>query len=236
MNEHTPETLRNLPDGIACSHPGCLSHVTHPCEHCGRIAGRRPRCTPETLRELVARLVVEHNVPCMMEGMYHADAWEEDLKESDEYARLWHRDAERLKAFEAQFRNTGITPYLDRMAEQAACIEALKQWVADLQSGMYINCVYCGHRYGPDSEVASTMADVLKEHIEQCPEHPMSHAKARIAELEPYEKSWLALLREIAKLDRETDWEGADDDTFLEEFDPWHLLRNEAAPREADSE
>jgi hypothetical protein len=26
--------------GQACDHPGCLSHVTHPCEGCGRIAGR----------------------------------------------------------------------------------------------------------------------------------------------------------------------------------------------------
>jgi len=22
-----------------CSHPGCLSHITHPCEVCGRTAG-----------------------------------------------------------------------------------------------------------------------------------------------------------------------------------------------------
>lgn len=28
--------------GEACSHPGCLSHVTHPCEGCGRIAGQYP--------------------------------------------------------------------------------------------------------------------------------------------------------------------------------------------------
>ena len=27
-------------DGEPCGHPGCLSHVTHPCEGCGRIAGR----------------------------------------------------------------------------------------------------------------------------------------------------------------------------------------------------
>ncbi|MFA6063863.1 MAG: hypothetical protein WC736_14850 [Gallionella sp.] len=28
-----------LPDGVPCSHRGCLHHVTHPCEGCGRIAG-----------------------------------------------------------------------------------------------------------------------------------------------------------------------------------------------------
>jgi hypothetical protein len=57
--------------------------------------------------------------------------------------------------------------------------ERLKQWVNDLQSGMYVNCVYCGHRYGPDSEVPVSMADILKAHIEQCPEHPMSKLKRK---------------------------------------------------------
>ena len=51
---------------------------------------------------------------------------------------------------------------------------SLVQWVHDLQAGMSINCVYCGKKYGPDDEVPSTMADVLKEHVEQCPKHPMS--------------------------------------------------------------
>lgn len=59
----------------------------------------------------------------------------------------------------------------------------LEQWVADCQSGMYINCVYCGHRYGPREDTPVAMADVLREHIEQCPQHPLSHAKAEIADL-----------------------------------------------------
>lgn len=28
-----------LPDGMPCSHPGCLNHISHPCEGCGRIGG-----------------------------------------------------------------------------------------------------------------------------------------------------------------------------------------------------
>lgn len=28
------------PDGQPCGHPGCLSHLSHPCEGCGRIGGR----------------------------------------------------------------------------------------------------------------------------------------------------------------------------------------------------
>ena len=68
--------------------------------------------------------------------------------------------------------------------------ERLKQWVNDLQSGMYINCVYCGHRYGHSDEIPASlrgripedkppqdMADILTAHIEQCPEHPMSKLK-----------------------------------------------------------
>jgi Zn ribbon nucleic-acid-binding protein len=58
----------------------------------------------------------------------------------------------------------------------AACVQinSLEQWVADLHSGMFVNCVYCGHRYGPADKVPGAMADVLKEHIASCPKHPMS--------------------------------------------------------------
>lgn len=34
------EQLETPADGEPCSHEGCLNHVTHPCEGCGRIAGR----------------------------------------------------------------------------------------------------------------------------------------------------------------------------------------------------
>ena len=63
---------------------------------------------------------------------------------------------------------------MDELDDLRAENERLQQWVHDCQAGMYINCVYCGHRYGPDDEVPATMADVLKEHIERCPKHPMS--------------------------------------------------------------
>lgn len=60
-------------------------------------------------------------------------------------------------------------------------VERLKTWVNDLQSGMYINCVYCGHRYGPQDKVPCSMAEALKKHIEQCPKHPMSALKQDLA-------------------------------------------------------
>lgn len=65
-----------------------------------------------------------------------------------------------------------------------ADLKRYKEWVNDLQSGMYVNCIYCGYRYGPADKVPVSMAEVLKQHIEQCPEHPMSKLKAKNAELE----------------------------------------------------
>ena len=65
-----------------------------------------------------------------------------------------------------------------RIAELEAELAKMQQWVNDLQSGMYINCVYCGHRYGPREDTPVAMADVLKEHIEKCPKHPMSKLKS----------------------------------------------------------
>jgi len=62
-------------------------------------------------------------------------------------------------------------------------VRDLEKWVNDLQSGMYINCVYCGHRYGPSESMPASMADVLKRHIEQCPKHPMSTLKKELQRL-----------------------------------------------------
>lgn len=62
----------------------------------------------------------------------------------------------------------------DTAEEARATILRLKGWLADLQSGMYVNCVYCGHRYGPGETTPVAMADALKAHIMKCPEHPAS--------------------------------------------------------------
>ena len=63
-------------------------------------------------------------------------------------------------------------------------IESLRELVDDLQSGMYVNCVYCGHRYGPKETTPVSMADALKAHVESCPKHPMSVIKQRLDRLE----------------------------------------------------
>lgn len=76
------------------------------------------------------------------------------------------------------------------LREAQAETERLQRWVNDLQAGMYINCVYCGHQYGPNETTPQsvvgttpTMAEVLKQHIEQCPKHPMSALRQQLAEV-----------------------------------------------------
>ena len=54
-----------LKDGQPCSHPGCLNHVSHPCEGCGRIAGKKMSeelkpCSPFYWAELYCRELVSH--------------------------------------------------------------------------------------------------------------------------------------------------------------------------------
>lgn len=60
------------------------------------------------------------------------------------------------------------------MSEESDEIARLRQWVADLQSGMYVNCVYCGHQYGPQESTPTSMAEQLKFHVAKCPAHPMA--------------------------------------------------------------
>lgn len=83
----------------------------------------------------------------------------------------------------ASIETSALWSQRKKLNEAAGELERLQQHVHDLQSGMYINCVYCGHRYGPEDEVPATMADALKEHIEQCPKHPMSALKIEIERL-----------------------------------------------------
>ena len=83
-------------------------------------------------------------------------------------------DREKLRAIDKEW-NAALAQRDEARTEN----ERLQQWVNDLQAGMYINCVYCGHQYGPDDEVPATMAEVLKEHIAVCPKHPLAEARAK---------------------------------------------------------
>ena len=60
--------------------------------------------------------------------------------------------------------------------------KSLRSWISDLLSGKYINCVYCGHRYGPSESTPVSMADVLREHVEKCPKHPLNILKQAVCD------------------------------------------------------
>lgn len=77
-------------------------------------------------------------------------------------------------------KDAAIAEQARQLKEALAQVERYKAWVDDLQSGMYVNCVYCGHRYGPTETTPVSMADALKEHIEHCPEHPASKLRAEL--------------------------------------------------------
>ncbi len=68
-------------------------------------------------------------------------------------------------------------------------LERYKQWVADLQEGTFINCVYCGHRYPPGTPDVRSM--ILTEHIRQCPEHPLNEALELLGEAVPMARGFL---------------------------------------------
>jgi len=93
----------------------------------------------------------------------------------------WHTNIGR---FNMSLEEEAIKTLQSEVKSLRAKVEALEKWVNDLQSGMYINCVYCGFRYGPKESVPATKAQALKDHIEKCSEHPMSVLRAKVAELE----------------------------------------------------
>ena len=81
---------------------------------------------------------------------------------------------------------TDFTPVYYVFKQVNACETELyryKQWIDDLQSELYVNCVYCGYRYGRGEITSISMKDVLHKHIEQCTQHPMSALKKEVESL-----------------------------------------------------
>lgn len=70
-----------------------------------------------------------------------------------------------------------------RVRELGAEVDRLKAWVADLQAGMYVACVYCGHRLAGREAASSKWSDALRAHIETCSQHPVSKLKVQLEEM-----------------------------------------------------
>jgi len=89
--------------------------------------------------------------------------------------------------FQCGMCNAGDLLYSElkgQLRDANAEVERLKKQVADCQSGMWVSCIYCGHRYGPKATTPVTQADLLTKHAEQCSKHPMSTLRAEVERLE----------------------------------------------------
>lgn len=73
--------------------------------------------------------------------------------------------------------NTARAAHHDCAMNITEIVERQRQWIEDLQSGQYVNCVYCGHQYGPEDETPVSRAELLKRHVQECPEHPMAELR-----------------------------------------------------------
>lgn len=69
-------------------------------------------------------------------------------------------------------------------------------WIEDILSEKYVNCAYCGHRYGKENDSANMEA--VRKHVENCSKHPMAKEKERADKAE-------ALARELVELLKEAD-------------------------------
>lgn len=98
--------------------------------------------------------------------------------------------------------------------------ERLERHVADLMSGKYVNCVYCGHRYGPAGKTPVTQAELLHEHIKKCEKHPLCALQKKFNRLDNaiisiYNNLWAEEDDEgNVTLNPDKDWDSAAD--FME--------------------
>jgi hypothetical protein len=101
---------------------------------------------------------------------------------SDALGKLGETTIERDRLREELASEKRVGNITMEAARQAAAErDQARRWVADLQSGMFVNCVYCGHRYGPKNDTPVAMADILKAHIAVCPQHPLSIARKALS-------------------------------------------------------
>jgi hypothetical protein len=144
----------NVKSALRCRRPAADIHLIQ-CPGCGNLVyyndGSHFTCSVEGCN-----------------GSYDSEGIDR-LLEAGEVISLDDWSAAAAEA-EASF-GAELDPELAALREENA---RLKQWISDCQAGMYINCVYCGHRYGPDPGTPVAMADILKAHIAECPAHPMS--------------------------------------------------------------
>lgn len=99
-------------------------------------------------------------------------------------------------------QHRSVVYLLEQIRDREQRIEQLERWIADLQSGMWINCVYCGLRYGPKESTPVTQAELLKAHIAVCPDHPAAEWKREVTRLNAALDEIGAVLRQTGRKPR----------------------------------
>ena len=105
-----------------------------------------------------------------MEEITRQDVDQSPYEESSspQHTRLW-QSLETLSEI-TKTKDTYIKPK-SKLEEAEEEIIRLQDWISDLQKGMYVNCIYCGHRYPPGTP--DVRDKVLYDHIKSCPKHPL---------------------------------------------------------------
>ena len=71
-------------DGEPCGHPGCLSHITHPCENCGRIDGRPHK---EVIEERLEKSILLHSGDVYAKAYWKILSWRQELADMQNKCR-----------------------------------------------------------------------------------------------------------------------------------------------------
>ena len=160
--------------------------LMNPCNHTGFESAPCDICGYPDPRKLIARLKDERDADRRREYGYSQQTVDALTLERDKLTAERNDWKARYQSV-AEMHDALIAEFNEMRAEN----KRLEAWIDDLQSEMYINCVYCGHRYGPNKgDHLVTMRKTLEKHIEECPKHPLSMARNRIMELEA-ENRWL---------------------------------------------
>lgn len=69
-----------LRDYEPCSHPGCLSHISHPCEGCGRVGGKQITGDQTAGAKWVIAKPVYSNRPSVYSSGHADVTWIPDLR------------------------------------------------------------------------------------------------------------------------------------------------------------
>lgn len=101
------ENKKKYEDGAPCEHPGCLNHVTHPCEGCGRINGK-PKIKVMNLNRFVNEFVkIEYidNAKCF--GHFPFNMYSKKEGEKVEFASIYYNDIKEVYTLAAIKINDG---------------------------------------------------------------------------------------------------------------------------------